>query len=105
LFHDFDFFLLSTAVKIFFARFQSKYAEKQVILILHFRFISLLLRYWRLLNEAWVLLHGTIVAIQTGDPDNAGKSAWPIFAFGFGFIFAFTQVSRIRSVEFTAYLV
>jgi len=51
-------------------------------------------RYWRLLNETWVLLHGTVVALQTGDPNDAGKSMWPTFAFGFGFVFAFTQVNE-----------
>uniref|UniRef100_H2YWE1 Uncharacterized protein n=1 Tax=Ciona savignyi TaxID=51511 RepID=H2YWE1_CIOSA len=50
-------------------------------------------RYWRLLNESWVLAHGTVVALQTGDPAVAGGSSlWPIFTFGFGFVFAFTQV-------------
>ncbi|XP_076810433.1 uncharacterized protein LOC143453151 [Clavelina lepadiformis] len=49
-------------------------------------------RYWRLLNEMWVLIHGTVIAIQTSNPDATGTSPWPIFAFGFGFMLAFTQI-------------
>ena len=54
----------------------------------------LMFRYWRLLNETWVLIHGTVVALQTANPNHAGKSIWPIFAFGFGFVLAFTQVKE-----------
>ncbi|XP_039266269.2 uncharacterized protein LOC120341774 isoform X1 [Styela clava] len=49
-------------------------------------------RYWRLLNECWVFIHATIVAVQTGNPAKGNGDIWPIFTFGFGFIFAFTQV-------------
>lgn len=49
-------------------------------------------RYWRLLNECWVFIHATVVAVQTGNPAKDRGDIWPIFTFGFGFIFAFTQV-------------
>lgn len=50
-------------------------------------------RYWRLLNECWVLIHATVIAVQTGNPAIKSRSdLWPIFTFGFGFVFAFTQV-------------
>ncbi|CAK8696309.1 unnamed protein product [Clavelina lepadiformis] len=46
-------------------------------------------KYWRLLIEVWVLVHGTFVAVQTESFD---LQIWPVFAFGFGFILAFTQI-------------
>lgn len=54
-------------------------------------------RYWRLLNECWVFIHATVIAIQTGNPNYTSKSdMWPIFTFGFGFVFAFTQIFSFR---------
>lgn len=49
-------------------------------------------RLWRLILEAWVVVHGTIVAIQTGGPDLNGTLLWPMFCFGFLWLFSMTQV-------------
>ena len=43
-------------------------------------------KYWRLLLEIWVAIHGGVVAAQTG-----GDVLWPMFAFGFMWLFVFTQ--------------
>jgi len=48
-------------------------------------------KYWRLINEIWVLFHATVVAIQTADPSKSDQ-LWPMFFFGFGFMACFTQV-------------
>ena len=43
-------------------------------------------RYWTVILEAAVLVHGTLVAIMQGN------GIWPMFAFGFGGIFVITQM-------------
>ncbi len=43
-------------------------------------------KYWTFAQEAMVLLHGTLVAVQQGN------GIWPMFAFGFGGIFVITQM-------------
>jgi len=48
-------------------------------------------KYWRLINESWVLLHATVVALQTADPSKP-NNIWPMFCFGFGFMLFMTQV-------------
>ncbi|XP_022080761.1 uncharacterized protein LOC110973875 [Acanthaster planci] len=49
-------------------------------------------RYWRLVLESWVIIHGSIVASQTGGPDLNGTLLWPMFCFGFLWIFTMTQL-------------
>ncbi len=50
-------------------------------------------RYWRLLQEVWVIMHGGVVAWQTADQDDLlGTRLWPMFVFGFGLCFVLTQV-------------
>lgn len=49
-------------------------------------------RWWRLLQEVWVALHGSLVAIQTGGPQLKGTSLWPMFLFGFLWLLALTQI-------------
>lgn len=49
-------------------------------------------RYWRLLLEAWVIIHGSLVAWQTGGPALDGTSLYPMFMFGFLWIFTMTQL-------------
>ena len=49
-------------------------------------------RLWRLILEAWVALHGTVVAMQTGGPKLDGTLLWPMFCFGFLWIFTMTQI-------------
>ncbi|XP_033633469.1 uncharacterized protein LOC117295016 [Asterias rubens] len=53
-------------------------------------------RYWRLTLEAWVILHGSVVASQTGGPDLNGTLLWPMFCFGFLWVFSFTQVYGLQ---------
>jgi hypothetical protein len=43
-------------------------------------------RWWMVLQEAMVLVHGTLVAVMQGN------GIWPMFAFGFGGIFVLTQM-------------
>jgi hypothetical protein len=47
-------------------------------------------RIWGLVLEVTVFFHGTTVAILQGN------GMWPMFAFGFAFIFVFTQVHSLR---------
>ncbi|XP_071484096.1 uncharacterized protein [Diadema antillarum] len=49
-------------------------------------------RYWRLLLEAWVVIHGTVVAWQTGGPALNGTALYPMFMFGFLWLFTMTQL-------------
>lgn len=44
-------------------------------------------RYWRMLMESWVFLHGTVIATQT-----IPSPSWAMFCFGFGAVFVVTQV-------------
>ena len=46
-------------------------------------------RWWTLIQEVGVLIHGTIVAIMQGN------ELWPMFAFGFGGVFVVTQMYGI----------
>jgi hypothetical protein len=43
-------------------------------------------RWWTLVQEVLVLVHGTIVAVMQGN------QIWPMFAFGFGGVFVITQM-------------
>jgi hypothetical protein len=43
-------------------------------------------RWWMLVQEVSVLIHGTLVAVMQGN------NLWPMFAFGFGGIFILTQM-------------
>jgi len=45
-------------------------------------------RYWRLVVEAWVLLHGTVVALTV----QHGTPTWRMFFFGFAFMLFITQL-------------
>ena len=47
-------------------------------------------RWWTLVQEIGVLVHGTIVAIYQG------ADLWPMFAFGFGGIFVITQMHGLK---------
>ncbi|XP_067687198.1 uncharacterized protein [Haliotis asinina] len=49
-------------------------------------------KYWRLLLETWVTVHGTVVAIQTGGPDLLGTKLWPMFCFGFSLLIVVSQI-------------
>lgn len=50
-------------------------------------------KYWKLLLEAWVAIHGGVVALQVVQ---TGKSPmWGMFAFGFLWMFVFTQIHGI----------
>eukprot|EP00057_Strongylocentrotus_purpuratus_P005495 XP_003731096.1 PREDICTED: uncharacterized protein LOC100888274 [Strongylocentrotus purpuratus] len=69
-------------------------------------------RYWRLLLEAWVIIHGTVVAWQTG---NFLPTLFPMFMFGFLWLLVMTQLFGLpfwqhipkwcRFVPFTVYLI
>jgi len=43
-------------------------------------------KYWTFLQEAMVLVHGTLVAVMQGN------NLWPMFAFGFGGMLVITQL-------------
>ena len=45
----------------------------------------------------WVILHGGIIASQTGGPALDGTLLWPMFGFGFAFVFVVTQVRNTVS--------
>jgi hypothetical protein len=47
-------------------------------------------RWWMLVQEATVLVHGTLVAVMQGN------GIWPMFAFGFGGILVITQMYGLR---------
>ena len=47
-------------------------------------------RYWRLLIESWVTIHGGVVAMQT-----ISGGHWGMFMFGFLWMFVFTQIHGI----------
>lgn len=61
-------------------------------------------RWWTLILEVMVLIHGSIVAV------NQGTGLWPMFAFGFGGMFIITQMHGLswsrstRLAVFIAYL-
>ncbi|XP_071484095.1 uncharacterized protein [Diadema antillarum] len=71
-------------------------------------------RYWRLLLEAWVIIHGTVVAWQTGGPALNRSTLYPMFMFGFLWLFTMTQLFGLplwtkvpkwtRAFPFVAYL-
>jgi hypothetical protein len=47
-------------------------------------------RYWKLVLETWVAIHGAVVAIQMRQ-----EGGWAMFLFGFLWIFAFTSIHGI----------
>ncbi len=51
-------------------------------------------RYWRMVCEAWVFIHGMVISMQTLSSDS-----WPMFTFGFGAIFALTQVPGLPCLQ------
>jgi hypothetical protein len=51
-------------------------------------------RYWRMVCEAWVFIHGMIISMQT-----LGSNSWPMFTFGFGAIFALTQIPGLPCLQ------
>ena len=51
-------------------------------------------RYWRMVCEAWVFVHGMVISMQTLSSDS-----WPMFTFGFGAIFALTQVPGLPCLQ------
>ncbi|XP_063963388.1 uncharacterized protein LOC129273708 [Lytechinus pictus] len=69
-------------------------------------------RYWRFLLEAWVIIHGTVVAWQTG---NYLPSLYPMFMFGFLWLLVMTQLFGLpfwqslpkwsRFIPFAIYLI
>ncbi len=44
-------------------------------------------RVWRMVLEAWVFLHATVISTQT-----LSSNSWPMFCFGFGAIFVISQL-------------
>jgi hypothetical protein len=61
-------------------------------------------RWWMLVQEGTVLLHGTLVAVMQGN------NLWPMFAFGFGGLLVITQMhglglsARVRGVILALYV-
>ena len=51
-------------------------------------------RYWRMVCEAWVFVHGMVISMQT-----LSSESWPMFTFGFGAIFALTQVPGLPCLQ------
>lgn len=47
-------------------------------------------RWWMLVQEATVLVHGALVAVMQGN------GLWPMFAFGFGGVFVITQMHGLK---------
>ena len=47
-------------------------------------------RWWKVLQEALVMIHGALVAVMQGN------NMWGMFAFGFGGIFVLTQIHGLR---------
>ncbi len=47
-------------------------------------------RWWMVVQEAAVLVHGTLVAVMQGN------GLWPMFAFGFGGVFVITQLHGVK---------
>ena len=48
--------------------------------------------YWRLTQEAWVIVHSGVIAAQTGGDTMLGTRLWPRFVFGFSLALVITQV-------------
>ena len=53
-------------------------------------------RLWRLTLEVWVVFHGVVVAKQTGGPELDGTMLWPMFCFGFLWLFVMTQLFGLQ---------
>jgi len=51
-------------------------------------------RYWRMICEAWVFVHGMVISMQT-----LSSNSWPMFTFGFGAIFVLTQVPGLPCLQ------
>ncbi|XP_077973172.1 uncharacterized protein LOC120337714 isoform X2 [Styela clava] len=49
-------------------------------------------RYWRLLNEIWVIIHGSFMAFQTRHGEVEARQQWPLYFLGFGLILSCTQI-------------
>jgi hypothetical protein len=52
-------------------------------------------RWWMLVQEVTVLVHGTLVAVMQGN------GIWPMFAFGFGGLLVITQMHGLRLSRWT----
>ncbi|CAH1796829.1 unnamed protein product [Owenia fusiformis] len=48
-------------------------------------------RWWRFILQSWMLLHGAMVAFQTGDPSKVADF-WPMFLFGFACLLALSWI-------------
>ena len=46
--------------------------------------------------EVWVVVHGGVIAAQTGGPEMLGTKLWPMFTFGFALVWAITQVGNSK---------
>jgi hypothetical protein len=55
-------------------------------------------KWWMILQEVGVLVHGTLVAVMQGD------QLWPMFAFGFGGVFIITQMHGLNLRRWFKYL-
>ena len=51
-------------------------------------------RVWRMVLEAWVFLHATVISTQT-----LSSNSWPMFCFGFGAIFVISQLPGLPSLQ------
>lgn len=51
-------------------------------------------RLWRMVLEAWVFLHASVISTQT-----LGSNSWPMFLFGFGAIFVISQLPGLPSLQ------
>jgi len=56
-------------------------------------------KWWMLVQEVTVLVHGTMVAIFQG------AELWPMFAFGFAAMFVVTQMHGLRLSRFTRWVI
>ena len=51
-------------------------------------------KYWRIVCESWVFIHGTVISMQT-----LNSNTWPMFTFGFGAIFVLTQLPGLPCLK------
>jgi hypothetical protein len=56
-------------------------------------------RYWTMVNEVTVLIHGALVAVMQGN------GIWPMFFFGFAGIFVLTQMHGLRLPNWSKWLI
>lgn len=51
-------------------------------------------KYWRIICESWVFIHGAVISMQT-----LPSNSWPMFTFGFGAIFVLTQLPGLPFLQ------